>query len=75
MINLTISLAGESGLALAAGDEKYRRPFGPTAPGFLQVPFGNPDALAQTLNDDTAAVIGNEAVWTRLPPVKTNGSQ
>lgn len=48
---------GHTGLALAAGDEKYRRPFGPSAPGFIQVPFGDPDALAQTLNTDTAAVI------------------
>lgn len=48
---------GHTGLALAAGDEKYRRPFGPAAPGFLQVPFGELDALAQILNDDTAAVI------------------
>ena len=43
--------------AQAAGDEKYRQPFGPAAPGFLQVPFGDLDALRQTLNDDTAAVI------------------
>jgi acetylornithine/succinyldiaminopimelate/putrescine aminotransferase len=48
---------GHTGLALAAGDEKYRRPFGPAAPGFLQVPFGDLDALAETLDDDTAAVI------------------
>jgi acetylornithine/succinyldiaminopimelate/putrescine aminotransferase len=48
---------GHTGLALAAGDEKYRRPFGPSAPGFVQVPYGDPDTLAQTLNADTAAVI------------------
>ena len=48
---------GHTGLALAAGDEKYRRPFGPSAPGFVQVPFGDLDPLAQTLNDDTAAII------------------
>lgn len=48
---------GHTGLALAAGDEKYRAPFGPQAPGFVQVPFGNLDALAATADKDTAAVI------------------
>ncbi len=48
---------GHTGLALAAGDEKYRKPFGPLAPGFLQVPFNDLDALAEALDDDTAAVI------------------
>ena len=48
---------GHTGLALAAGDEKYRKPFGPLAPGFLQVPFNDLDTLAEALDDDTAAVI------------------
>lgn len=48
---------GHTGLALAAGDPKYRQPFGPPAPGFQQVPFGNIDALAAAIDDDTAAVI------------------
>ncbi len=48
---------GHTGLALAAGDEKYRKPFGPLAPGFLQVPFNDLDALAEALDDETAAVI------------------
>ncbi|MCJ7683171.1 MAG: aminotransferase class III-fold pyridoxal phosphate-dependent enzyme [Desulfobacteraceae bacterium] len=48
---------GHTGLALAAGDEKYRAPFGPQAPGFVQVPFGNLDALAAAADKDTAAVI------------------
>jgi acetylornithine/succinyldiaminopimelate/putrescine aminotransferase len=48
---------GHTGLALAAGDEKYRRPFGPAAPGFLQVPFGDLDALEQTADAGVAAVI------------------
>ncbi len=48
---------GHTGLALAAGDELYRAPFGPAAPGFVQVPFGNLDALAAEMDDDTAAVI------------------
>ncbi len=48
---------GHTGLALAAGDEKYRRPFGPPAPGFRQVPFGDAEALNEAMDDDTAAVI------------------
>jgi acetylornithine/succinyldiaminopimelate/putrescine aminotransferase len=48
---------GHTGLALAAGDEKYRAPFGPPAPGFHQIPFGDAAALEQALDSDTAAVI------------------
>ena len=48
---------GHTGLALAAGDEKYRNPFGPHAPGFVQVPFGNPAAIENVADDDTAAII------------------
>ncbi len=48
---------GHTGLALAAGDEKYRRPFGPSAPGFCQVPFADMAALSETADSDTAAVI------------------
>ncbi|MEW6266845.1 MAG: aminotransferase class III-fold pyridoxal phosphate-dependent enzyme [Thermodesulfobacteriota bacterium] len=48
---------GHTGLALAAGDEKYRAPFGPPAPGFLQVPFNDPAALEAAMDGDTAAVM------------------
>ena len=48
---------GHTGLALAAGDEKYRAPFGPPAPGFVQIPFNDMDTLQKTADDDTAAVI------------------
>jgi putrescine aminotransferase len=48
---------GHTGLALAAGDEKYRSPFGPPAPGFTQVPFGNVEALESVADKNTAAVI------------------
>jgi putrescine aminotransferase len=48
---------GHTGLALAAGDEQYRKPFGPLSPGFIQVPFGNLEALDAVLDEDTAAVI------------------
>jgi len=48
---------GHTGLALAAGDEQYRKPFEPLSPGFVQVPFGDLEALASALDDKTAAVI------------------
>jgi len=48
---------GHTGLALAAGDEKYRAPFGPVAPGFLQVPFGDVAALESAMDGETAAVL------------------
>jgi acetylornithine/succinyldiaminopimelate/putrescine aminotransferase len=48
---------GCTGLALAAGDEKFRAAFGPPLPGFVQVPFGDADALATAVDEETAAVI------------------
>jgi putrescine aminotransferase len=48
---------GHTGLALATGDEKWRAPFGPPLPGFLQVPFDDVPALTESVEDDTAAVI------------------
>ncbi|MHB8156911.1 MAG: aspartate aminotransferase family protein [Desulfocucumaceae bacterium] len=48
---------GHTGFALAAGDKKYRDPFGPMSPGFVQVPFGDSGALEGAIDGDTAAVI------------------
>lgn len=48
---------GHTGLALAAGDEQYRKPFEPLSPGFAQVPFGDLDALEAAMAEDAAAVI------------------
>lgn len=48
---------GHTGFALAAGDEKYRAPFGPMPPGFTQVPFNDVEALERVLDKETAAVI------------------
>ncbi len=48
---------GHTGLALAAGDEQYRKPFEPLAPDFHAVPFGDLEALAAAMNESTAAVI------------------
>lgn len=48
---------GHTGLALAAGDDQYKRPFEPLAPGFISVPFGDLDSLSNAIDNDTAAVI------------------
>jgi putrescine aminotransferase len=48
---------GHTGLALAAGDEAYRKPFEPLSPGFVQIPFGDLSSLEDAIGDDTAAVI------------------
>jgi acetylornithine/succinyldiaminopimelate/putrescine aminotransferase len=48
---------GHTGLALAAGEEKFRAPFGPQAPGFVQVPFNDVAALERAIDGETAAVI------------------
>lgn len=48
---------GHTGLALATGDPQYRDPFGPNPPGFVQVPFNDKHALADAMDDTTAAVI------------------
>ena len=41
----------------ASGNPKYLEGFGPTLPGFVQLPFGDHDALRRTVNEATAAVI------------------
>lgn len=48
---------GHTGFALAAGDERFKAPFGPMAPGFSQVPFDDVPALGRAIGDQTAAVI------------------
>jgi putrescine aminotransferase len=48
---------GHTGFALATGDEQYRKPFDPMPPGFVQVPFGDLEALEAAMGDDVAAVI------------------
>ncbi len=48
---------GHTGFALAAGDEKYRKPFGPMPPDFSQVVFNDINALEKAMNNQTAAVL------------------
>ncbi|MCL2156633.1 MAG: acetylornithine transaminase [Methanobrevibacter sp.] len=41
----------------ATGQEKYKKPFKPLPSGFKHVDFGDSEALANAIGDDTAAVI------------------
>jgi len=45
------------GALSASGRDTYRTPFEPLLPGFTHVPYGDVDALAQAVTDQTAAVI------------------
>jgi acetylornithine/succinyldiaminopimelate/putrescine aminotransferase len=48
---------GHTGLALQAGDDQYRAPFGPQLPEFVHVPFDDVPALEAALDGETAAVL------------------
>jgi putrescine aminotransferase len=48
---------GHTGLALAAGDPRFRTPFGPMPPAFAQVPFGDVEAMADQMDSSIAAVV------------------
>ncbi len=41
----------------ASGREVYRKPFEPLLPGFVHAPFGDADAVAAHIDNETAAVI------------------
>ncbi|MEL6502933.1 MAG: aspartate aminotransferase family protein [Pseudomonadota bacterium] len=41
----------------AGGNEKYMMGFGPATPGFVQVPFGDHEALKAAITDTTAAIL------------------
>lgn len=49
----------------AGGQEKYIEGFGPKAPGFISVPFGDHDALKAAIDENTAAIL--------LEPVQGEG--
>jgi putrescine aminotransferase len=57
IISATGGYHGHTGLALAAGDPKYRDPFLSSSSDFSQVPFGDIEALKAKLNGTAAAVI------------------
>ncbi|MBN1533437.1 MAG: aspartate aminotransferase family protein [Spirochaetes bacterium] len=57
---------GHTGFALSAiGRDAYKEPFEPLMPGFIQVPFGDFEAVRGAVTDDTAAII--------LEPVQGEG--
>jgi len=41
----------------ATGQDKYKEPFKPLPPGFKHVPFGDIDALANAIGEDTAGIL------------------
>lgn len=60
------SFHGRSAAGIAAaGSEKMTRGFGPLVPGFVHLPFGDMETLADALDDSIAAVI--------LEPVQGEG--
>lgn len=64
---------GHTGFALATGDEQYRKPFGQQPPGFVQVPFNDPDAISREIDGDTAAVIFETVPATSGMPIADKG--
>jgi len=64
---------GHTGLALAAGDAKYREKFGVSTEGFMQVPFGDLEAMKAALNYDTAAVLLETIPATLGMPIPSPG--
>ncbi len=48
---------GVTGLALAAGDARFKDPFGWRPPDFVHVPFGSIDAMKKAIDESVAAVI------------------
>ena len=60
-------------MALAAGEAKYREPFGPLPPGFVQIPFNDVEALAAAVDRDTAAVIFETVPATMGMPIPARG--
>ena len=48
---------GTTGLAIVAGEDYYKKPFEPLAPGFKAVPFSDAEALEKAVTSDTAAVL------------------
>ena len=41
----------------ATGQDKYKEPFKPLPSGFKHIPFGDSEAIANAISDDTAAVL------------------
>jgi len=48
---------GLTGFSIAMANEKWRAPFGPHAPGFSQVPFGDVEEIEKVADGETAAIV------------------
>ncbi|MFW9910689.1 MAG: aspartate aminotransferase family protein [Candidatus Thorarchaeota archaeon] len=57
IVHATSGYHGHTGLALAAGDDHFKAPFEPLAPGFVDVPFGDAEKVAEAIDRETAAVL------------------
>jgi len=58
ILSLANSFHGRTLAMLAAtGNAKYRAGFGPEVPGFANIPFGDFDALAAAVDDETCGII------------------
>jgi len=63
---------GHTGLALAAGDDHFKAPFEPLAPGFVSVPFGDADSVERAVDEKTAAVLFETIPATLGMPLPPN---
>ncbi|MCP5494381.1 MAG: aspartate aminotransferase family protein [Leptospiraceae bacterium] len=72
VISLLGGYHGHTGLALAAGDQKYKKPFAIQLPDFHQIPFGSWDAMEASLSQDTAALILETCPATLGMPIFPN---
>lgn len=57
IISISGGYHGHTGLALCAGDEKYRKPFGIGMPDFIQIDLQDIDKIENFITNETAAVI------------------
>ncbi len=57
IISVSGGYHGHTGLAIQAGDQRYRQPFLLHNTDFIQVPFNDIEALHSALDDQTAAVL------------------
>jgi len=63
---------GHTGLALAAGDDRFKAPFEPLAPGFMAVPFGDADSVKKAVDEETAALLFETIPATLGMPLPPN---
>jgi ornithine--oxo-acid transaminase len=58
IVVFTNNFHGRTTAAISASStESYRRDFGPFAPGFVHVPYGDYDALSAAINENTCAIL------------------